>query len=418
MLKITPKKIKTNLVTIPGSKSYTHRFLIISALSNGVCVIANPLKSEDTFLTLSALKNLGINIAEDNNKIIINGTSGKIYAPSSPIYLKGSGTSIRLLTAVCCLGKGKFTLAGNKALSSRPINDLISALTQIEVLINCPDKQGFPPLEIIGNKNIAGGKVNIKAGKSSQYLSALLMIAPYTKKGLDITVTDEPVSKPYIDITIEAMKQAGVKIERDGYKKFVIKGEQTYKNGTYNIEPDASAAGYFWAAAAITKSSVTVKNLNKESKQGDINFPKILEQMGCKIKYTNNGITVTGANLTGIQADMSDMPDMVPTLAIVAAFAKGETIIKNVGHLKIKESDRLTAMETELNKIGIKAKAFEDKLIIKGGKPKGAAITTYDDHRIAMSFAIAGLKTDGIIITDEKCVDKSFPDFWKTFERL
>eukprot|EP00362_Geleiidae_sp_MMETSP1317_P000639 CAMPEP_0201285482 /NCGR_PEP_ID=MMETSP1317-20130820/109252_1 /ASSEMBLY_ACC=CAM_ASM_000770 /TAXON_ID=187299 /ORGANISM="Undescribed Undescribed, Strain Undescribed" /LENGTH=219 /DNA_ID=CAMNT_0047610539 /DNA_START=247 /DNA_END=906 /DNA_ORIENTATION=- len=219
-------------------------------------------------------------------------------------------------------------------------------------------------------------------------------------------------------MTLDVMKKAGVHVDRNGYEKFFVRGLQKFKAGHYEVEPDSSCAGYFWGAAAITGTAIKVKGIRKESCQGDVEFVELLGRMGCKVIYEHNGITVAGKELTAIEADMSDMPDMVPTLSVVAAFAKGVTVIKNVFHLKTKESDRLIAIVNELKKININASCTDSEITIVGGKPSGTEIKTYDDHRIAMSFAMAGLKTQGIIIKGEKCVKKSFPNFWNVFNKL
>ena len=243
-------------------------------------------------------------------------------------------------------------------------------------------------------------------------------MAPFSTKGIDVRVEKGPVSKPYIDMTLEVMHLLGVEVEREAYERFFVPGGQVYRSGTYEVEPDCSQAGYFWEAAAITGACIKVKGITKDSHQGDVHFTGLLEEMGCKVLHEKDGISVTGGSLSSIEADMADMPDMVPTLAVVSAFAKGTTIIKNVKHLKAKESDRLTSVANDLSKMGIEAKLSDTGLAIKGGRPHGAEISTYKDHRIAMSFAIAGLKVPGIFIKDEKCVGKSFPNFWNVFNVL
>jgi 3-phosphoshikimate 1-carboxyvinyltransferase len=265
---------------------------------------------------------------------------------------------------------------------------------------------------------IKGGEVPLNCGVSSQYLSALLLVGPYTYKGLDITVTQGPVSRPYIDMTVDVMMRLGVEVYREGYRKFKIPSKRIYRAGAYTVEPDCSQAGYFWAAAAVTGSEIKVKGITKHSRQGDLRFAALLESMGCRVVYETDGIAVTGGPLSAIEIDMGDMPDMVPTLAVVASFARGTTVIKNVAHLTAKESDRLAAVVRELSKMGIESKQSRTGLVIEGGIPHAAEIDTYADHRIAMSFAIAGLNTPGVSIADETCVEKSFPEFFAVLERL
>jgi 3-phosphoshikimate 1-carboxyvinyltransferase len=406
-------------VTVPGSKSFTHRILIASALSDGRCSIENALLSEDTMLTMEALRQMGIRIEEEpGNRLIVYGGGGILRPGTEPIYLGNSGTSIRLLTAVAALGEDTFTLLGNDRMAQRPIQPLIDALGQIGVQARSTSNNGCPPVEVNG-RDLSGTTVAIDCRTSSQYLTGLLLIAPCTTGGLEINVTQGPVSRPYVDMTVDVMSKFGIVIDRRGYDRFQVAGKQAYRAGAYTVEADASQAGYFWAAAAICAKTVTVKGLSRDSCQGDIGFSKVLASMGCTIKHEPDGITVTGGGrLRAVQIDMGDMPDMVPTLAVVAAFAEGTTVIRNVSHLKSKESDRLTSVVNELLKMGISARCSDDELTVSGGRPRGAAIKTYGDHRIAMSFAAAGLAAPGTIIRDERCVEKSFPDFWKVFEEL
>ena len=417
MIEIKPQKINNCEVTVPGSKSYTHRILIAAALSDSICNIYNGLKSEDTLLTLGALKQMGINIDVLDDRFVVHGAKGSFKPCADPVYLGNSGTSMRLLTAVASLGQGSYTLTGTKRMGERPIQDLLDGLIQIGVKARSTKNNGCPPVELIGGK-VTGGSVDLKCGVSSQFLSALLLIAPCTKKGIEINVTEGPVSKPYVDMTVDVMKELGVEVDRDGYDRFRVPGGQTYRAGSYIVEPDCSQAGYFWAAAAISGVKIKVKGTTKKSRQGDVRFTELLENMGCKILYEKDGISVSGRPLSAITVDMADMPDMVPTLAVVASFAKGTTVIKNVAHLKAKESDRLGSVVQELSKIGIQASCSHTGMMIKGGTPRVSEIDTYGDHRMAMSFALVGLKIPGIVIRDEKCVEKSFPDFWNVFQGL
>ncbi|MEW6674234.1 MAG: 3-phosphoshikimate 1-carboxyvinyltransferase [Thermodesulfobacteriota bacterium] len=417
MIEIIPYKIKDSIVTVPGSKSYTHRILIAAALSDGMCRIENGLRSDDTLLTLNALKQMGVDIEEHADCFRVQGNAGVFKERSEPIHLGNSGTSMRLLTALAALGRGTYRLTGTDRMQQRPIQDLIDGLIQIGVKVESVNADGCPPVDVAGGR-VPGGSVRLNCSKSSQFLSALLLMAPYTTAGLEIIVTEGPVSKPYIDMTAAVMERLGVAVERDGYRRFAVRGGQVYRAGTYGVEPDASQAGYFWAAAAITGASVKVKGIMKDSRQGDVRFTRLLKEMGCEIIEEADGIRVCGGPLSAVEIDMSDMPDLVPTLAVVAAFAKGTTVIRNVAHLKVKESDRLAAVVAELAKMGISAKATDNDLTITGGNPRGTTIETYNDHRIAMSFALAGLKIPGMIILNESCVEKSFPEFWQVLEQL
>jgi 3-phosphoshikimate 1-carboxyvinyltransferase len=419
MIEIKPHKIKSCCtVTVPGSKSYTHRILIAAALSSGECRVDNALICEDTLLTMDALRQMGIQIEDKPGKpIVVYGGSGVLMPKRDRIFLGNSGTSMRLLTAVAALGQDTVTLFGTDRMGQRPIRDLIDALEQIGVQIFSTNGNGCPPVEIKGGI-INGGAVAINCRVSSQFLSALLLIAPYTDRGLDITVTEGPVSRPYVDMTVDVMAEFGVAIKREGYHRFQVAGSQTYHAGPHAVEPDGSQAGYFWAAAAICQTEVKVKGVTKGSHQGDVRFAELLKSMGCTMTLQPDGITIRGGSLRAVEIDMGDMPDMVPTLAVVAAFAAGTTIIKNVSHLKSKESDRLVSVVNELARMGVDARCSQDKLIVTGGTPHGAEIETYGDHRIAMSFAVAGLVVDGTRIRGESCVEKSFPNFWEVFEGL
>lgn len=404
-------------VTVPGSKSYTHRTFIAAALSDGPCVVRHPLKSRDTLLTLAALKQLGADIEENTDNIRITGCNGRWAASPAPIYLENSGTSMRLLTAIAALGRGPYTLTGTERMAQRPISDLTDAMTQLGIGVRSIHGNGCPPVEVMGAP-VAGGPVTICCAVSSQFLSALLLMAPCTKNGLEIQVTHGPVSRPYVDMTLEILEQFGIETRRQGYTVFSVPGGQVFRHGTHTVAPDASQAGYFWAAAAVTGATVRVNGTHLDSRQGDVQLARVFEQMGCAVDETPQGIAVTGRPLSGITVDMADMPDMVPTLAVAAAFARGTTVIENVAHLRAKESDRLAAVTVELKRMGIDADCTENRLVITGGKPNGAEIQTYDDHRIAMSFAVAGLTVPGVTITDPGCVEKSFPNFWEVFEGL
>lgn len=417
MIEIVPRNINRSVIIVPGSKSYTHRIYIAAALSNGLCKINNWLDSEDTNHTLKALRQLGIKYEKKDDGLYISGTNGALEPYNGQIDVGNSGTSMRLLTALTGIGKGIYILTGTERMQQRPIQNLLDALNQVGISAVSVNNNGCPPVKVIAGE-VKGKLVHVNCGTSSQYLSALLLIAPLAKKETHIRVTEGPVSKPYIDMTLDVMTKFGVKVERDGYTDFFISGTQHYLCGNYDVEPDSSQASYFWAAAAITGSEVKVKGITKDSKQGDIKFVDVLQSMGCKIIHAPDGISVLGGRLSAINVDMVDMPDLVPTLAVVASFANGTTLIKSVAHLKAKESDRLSAVINELSKMGIVAASDGNDLTIAGGRAHGAEIDTYNDHRIAMSFAVAGLSISGIKIKNEMCVEKSFPQFWHVFNKL
>jgi len=414
--KIDPLERVQATLTLPGSKSYTHRALMAAALAAGESVLTNALAAEDTELTARALAQLGAGIDWQGTTVRVTGQKGRWLPVTLPIYLGNSGTSMRFLTALTALGEGEYLLTGTERLCRRPLGELLTALAEIGVRTVCEKEDGCPPVRVTGG--LTGGQTKLSGGTSSQYLSALLFIGPLAPKGLEIEVTGELVSRPYVDLTLEVLSDFGISFYREGYRYFQLPGGQGYLPQEYEIEADASSASYFWAAAALTGGRVTITNLNLSSSQGDAAFPKVLERLGCTIESTPAGLTVQGGLLRGVEVNMAAMPDLVPTLAVLAAFAQGDTVITGVAHLRHKESDRLAAVAAELTKLGIEARETEDGLVIRGGAPQGAVIHTYDDHRIAMSFAVAGLKAKGMSIADPNCVAKSFPDFWEFFARL
>lgn len=417
MKRIRTAPIKNTTVNVPGSKSYTHRILIASALSGGICRIDNPLRSEDTLLTADGLRRMGVDIEDHTDHMTVHGCSGLLKPAEKEIHLGNSGTSVRLLAGICAVGNGRYVVTGSPRMQQRPIQDLLDGLMQLGIHAKSIHDNGCPPIEIIGQK-VEGGIVNLDCHISSQYLSSILLMAPFSSRGIEVRVEKGPVSKPYIDMTIEVMRRLCAQVDREKYERFFVPGGQVYQSGSYEVEPDCSQAGYFWAAAAVTGASVTVKNVYSSTRQGDVRFAEVLGKMGCRVMEEKEGICVSGGPLSGITVDMADMPDMVPTLAVAAAFADGKTVIQNVAHLKAKESDRLQSVVNELNKMGIAAECGDDEMTITGGPAHGAEISTYDDHRMAMSFAVAGLKIPGINIENESCVSKSFPDFWEVFESL
>ncbi|MGD8952545.1 MAG: 3-phosphoshikimate 1-carboxyvinyltransferase, partial [Desulfobacterales bacterium] len=372
MIEIKPGHVEDTTVCVPGSKSYTHRMLIAAALSDGACEVRNPLNSEDTLITRRCLSEMGVSIEETPDHLQIQGTSGRLRSPENPVDLGNSGTSMRLMAAVAALGQGVCVLTGSPRMQKRPIQDLLVGLNQLGVGARSVNDDGCPPIEVTGG-GLKGGSVAIDCRISSQYLSALLMIAPFAKETVTIEVSGGLVSRPYVDMTIAVMEAFGITLHRNGYERFVVTGGQAYRAGKHAVEPDCSQAGYFWAAAAISGAGVTVAGTSKTSLQGDVRFTECLAAMGCRVLEDSDGIKVTGGPLTGVIVDMADMPDMVPTLAVVAAFARGTTVIENVAHLRAKESDRLGAVAAELTKMGIEADCVGSGLRIVGGNPQGAA---------------------------------------------
>jgi len=404
------------VLTLPGSKSFTHRALVAAALAHGESLLTNALRAEDTELTAQTLAKLGAGLDWQGDTIKVRGAGGRWRPVAEPIFLGNSGTSMRFFTALAALGQGSYVLTGTERLCQRPLGELLQALTQLGVQAISEKGDGCPPVMVEGG--LSGGLAQISGAISSQYVSALLFIGPLAPAGLGIEITGELVSRPYVDLTLEVLGDFGISYYREGYRFFHTPGGQVYQPQDYPIEADASSASYFWAAAAVTGGKVTIANLRSDSCQGDAAFPGVLRRMGCAVWSSEDGLTVQGGELYGITVDMSTMPDLVPTLAVVAAFAQGETVITGAAHLRHKESDRLLAVAAELNKMGIAVRETDDGLIIPGGVPQGAIIDTYQDHRIAMSLAVAGLRTPGVVINDPGCVAKSFPDFWHYFDRL
>jgi 3-phosphoshikimate 1-carboxyvinyltransferase len=420
------KEIKTasrlnGTVVVPGSKSITHRALIAAGLASGESVLRNYLDCEDTRYTIHALRELGVSISIEKANLRVKGTGGTFWPTfvRKEIYLGNSGTSLRLLLSVAAIGMGEFLITGAPRMLERPIGPLVTALNQLGVKASCVNHNNHPPVLLKAN-GIQGGKVRVAGDQSSQFVSSLLLAGPCATNGVEIEVVGEVVSAPYVDITLDVMEEFGIHVDRETCSSFKILSGQVYRPRDLSIQGDASSASYFWAAAAVTRGTVATLNIDPfTTRQGDIGFLEILEKMGCSIKREADGVSVRGGRLSGIDADMSSMPDMVPTLAAIALFSQGTTFIRNVHHLRLKESDRLHAIACEWNRLGGRVEEIEDGLIIHGGrKLSGTTVDPHDDHRLAMSLAVMGLKVPGVKIRNEGCVDKSFPQFWELWDTL
>lgn len=401
-------------VTLPGSKSYTNRALLIAALAEGISRLEKPLVSDDTKYMIRALKGFGIEVQEEPDAFIVSGKAGKLITPEEDIFVGNAGTAMRFLTTFAALAKGKVHLDGDERMRERPLADLLECLGQMGVKAIPVFHNGCPPLDI-ESQGVPGGKVTLLGNKSSQYLTSLLLSAPYFKNDTSILIEGDLTSKSYADITLDIMRTFGVSVENDSYQNFSVQAGQIYKSQTYKVEGDWSSASYFLAAAAVTGGNITLSGVNPDSVQGDAQFPAVLEKMGCKVKKTADSLQLTGSSLKGITVNMNSMPDAVQTLAVIALFAVGETVIEGIGNLRIKETNRIEALANELGKLGAEVETGEDFLIIKPGEYQGAEIETYNDHRMAMSFAVAGLKIPGVKIKNPKCVEKSFPDFFSHY---
>ncbi len=415
---INSRQITDQTVQVPGSKSISHRMMICAALSRGGSNIRNLLKSEDLTLTAQALSAMGACIKELAPGLVeVKGFDGRPIPHEPPIFLGNSGTSMRLLTGIAALGQSVYTLTGDERMCQRPMIELLDALNLIDVEAWSENPGGTPPVFIKGGAR-KGGHTRIDCSKSSQYLSSLLMMGALMENGLTILLPSPPVSVPYVDLTIDVMNQFNVKARRISTLEYQVDGNQIYAPREVAVEPDLSNAGYFWAAGAVSGSKIGVDNIPENSLQGDKKQIHILEQMGCSLFIQKNCMAVKGNQLSGVDVDMSDTPDAVPAIAVVAAFAKGKTRIRNIGHLRVKECDRIEAVSSQLIKMGIQVNQGDDWMEITGGTPVGAVIETFNDHRIAMAFSVAGLVVDGMEIENPSCVEKSFPGYWQLFESL
>jgi len=492
-LALTPINGPVNAeVRLPGSKSITNRALPLAAMADGTSVLRGALHSEDTHYMIDALRNLGVTITEDpqdRTTLIVQGRSGQFAAPTSlpdaslqtpvqspqdwglggrslpvqgggrspRLFIGNSGTTVRFLTAAACLiPEGTdVVLDGVARMRERPIRDLLGALIALGAQVESVDGHGCPPVRIHGG-GLEGGRCSLRGDVSSQFLTALLQVAPYARQDVEITIVGDLISKPYVDITQSVMRAFGADFENDGYKTLRVKAGQRYKAADYEIEADASNASYFMAAAAVTGGKVRLANLGTSSIQGDVRFADVLERMGCTVTR-GDSLTIQGpTQLRGIDVDMQSIPDTAQTLAVVAAFADGPSHIIGLGSLRVKETDRIAAVTTELTKMGVRVEEGRESwtihplsplaappLLGAGGRPTppllGAGgiplppnpggkkeiarlatsevvINTYQDHRMAMSFAVAGLRLPGIVIDDPGCVAKTFPDFWQRWK--
>ncbi|WP_319580463.1 3-phosphoshikimate 1-carboxyvinyltransferase [uncultured Methanospirillum sp.] len=412
-------------VRAPPSKSFTHRALIIAALAEGVSLIKGQLDADDTRITARALAALGVRIVWEHGLITVYGTGGMLQAPGSAIDIGDSGTSMRLLTAVCLLADGPVTMTGSARMQERPIGPLVDALNNAGASISYLQTQGCPPLIIDGT--LEGGDIQADGSISSQFISSLLIASPYAEKDATISLVGPVVSEPYIRITTGMMSLFGVTPDLIGHSplSWKIHAGMGYKPVSYTVEGDYSSSSYWFALAAVTRGSVTVEGLTQESDQGDRRLLDILKQMGCTITWNHDGETgdtmvMVSCNgpLSGVDVDMADCPDVVQTLAVVAAVAETPTRITGIHHLRAKESDRIAAIVKGLKELGIRCEADDDEIVISPGKLTGGIIHPERDHRTAMSFAILGTAIGNVTILDAGCVTKSYPDFWEEFRSV
>ncbi|MBI5945436.1 MAG: 3-phosphoshikimate 1-carboxyvinyltransferase [Chloroflexi bacterium] len=438
-MKINPISHPLNAtVRVPGSKSLTNRALLIASLADGTTRLTNALFSDDSRYFAKALQTLGFDIRLDeaSHEMTVTGLGGKIPAKKADLFIGNAGTAARFLSAFLTLGNGEYILDGEPRMRERPIGDLVEALSQLGCDIrpaddgrstadHCPSsivhRQICPPVKIIAS-GLRGGKTNIAGDISSQFLSALLMVAPYAQSPIEVELTTELNSKPYADMTIAIMRDFGIEIERDGYHRFTIHPNLYSLISNYPIESDASAASYFFAAPAICGGTVRVENISRNSVQGDIAFLDVLKQMGCEVEETNNSITVhrpQGSSIVGVDVDMRDIPDTAQTLAVIAPFADSPTRIRGIASARVKETDRVHATCVELDRLGVRVEEHDDGMTIYPAEEmRSASIQTYNDHRMAMAFSLIGLRFDGVTIENPSCVSKTFPNFFEVLAQL
>ena len=402
-------------VTLPGSKSYTNRALPIAALARGHSLLLGALDADDTRYMVAALRQLGIPITAnwDASEIGVEGCDGHIPRAGAELFLGNSGTSMRFLTALAALGVGRYRLDGTPRMRQRPLGPLLDALRTLGVDARAEHGDECPPIVVSSSGSISGACVALRGDVSSQYVSALALALPYATPGLAIDIEGELVSKPYLDMTASTMQAFGVELRNNGYRRFSVPPGQRYQGCQYAIEPDASAASYFFALAAVTAGNVTVERLPPSSAQGDLRFVDVLEQMGCRVIRGRDDVTVTGpTTLRGIDVDMNAISDTVQTLTAIAPFASSAVTIRNVAHIRHKETDRLAACATELRRLGVPVDERDDGLTIQPATPRAGIVRTYDDHRMAMSFAVLAARATGVKIADPGCVAKTVPGFW------
>mgnify|MGYP003666157368 CR=1 FL=1 len=405
----------------PGSKSITNRALICAALAEGPSCLRGVLDSEDTEVMIGAWQQLGLKLRHDRSAatVEIDGCGGVLPISAADLYVANSGTTIRFLTAALAACHGEFKLSGVPRMHERPIADLLDALRQLGANVESVnlDNPGCPPVHLQA-QGLAGGSATVAGNISSQFLSGLMMAAPLARQDVNLLVEGALVSVPYVEMTAEVMRAFGASIRGPVSGPFSIDVNHRYVGTDYSIEPDASAASYFWGAAAITGGRARVEGLSQSSLQGDVRFCEVLEQMGCHVKYERDAIEVTAAGpLRGVSVNMADISDTVQTLAAVALFAEGATSVRGVAHNRVKETDRISDLARELEKLGAEVEEFHDGLrMIPPTKLKPAQIETYRDHRMAMSMALVGLQCSGIEILDPDCTAKTYPEFWRDLE--
>ncbi|HKA16639.1 MAG TPA: 3-phosphoshikimate 1-carboxyvinyltransferase [Myxococcota bacterium] len=419
-LRVEPRGPLDASVRVPGSKSVTNRALVAAALAEGTSELSGALASDDTEVMVASLTALGCRLDVGSDPWRVVGRAGRLGAPAAPLFAGNSGTTARFLTAAACLADGPVVIDGTARMRERPIDDLTRALAQLGGRCEILGARGCPPVRVAGG-GLPGGDATIDARRSSQYVSALLLAAPYAQRDVALRFAGgELVSRPYVDLTLDVMHAFGALADWDGGSALYVRAGAHYWGKRYAIEADASSAAYPLCAAAIAGGRVRVLGLDPRTRQPDVSILDLLERMGCRAVRGEDWAEVQGpaGRLAGIDVDMNALPDAVLALAVVALFAAGPTRIRNVANLRIKETDRLAALETELRKLGARATASADSLTIEPGPLRPAVIDTYDDHRMAMAFALAGLRVPGVAIRDPRCVSKTWPDYFAMLAQL
>lgn len=419
-MQITPISHPLNAtVRVPGSKSLTNRALLVAALAKGTTRLRNALFSDDSCHFARALQTLGFDVQLDeaSQEMTVTGLGGHIPAEQAELFVGNAGTAARFLTAFLTLGNGEYLLKGDARMRERPIGDLVEALRQLGATLETTGNS--PPVRIIAS-GLPGGEATIAGNISSQFLSALLMVAPYAKTPVEIELITGLNSKPYVDMTIAIMQDFGVLVAHQGYERFTIEPSFFSALSSYSIEPDVSAASYFFAAPVICGGNVRVENISRSSIQGDIAFLDVLQRMGCLIIGGEHNMEVRGTKeLSGVNVDMRDIPDMAQTLAAIAPFASSPTRIRGVASARLKETDRIHATCTELRRLGVRVQEHEDGMTIYPCKDiQPATVRTYNDHRMAMAFSLIGLRVPGIVIENPACVSKTFPNYFEVLDTL
>ena len=423
-LAIEPRGPLDATVPVPGSKSITNRALVAAALAKGESQLRGALASDDTEVMRNALTALGVHIDDASDPWGVTGTGGHLRCPEAPLYVRNSGTTARFLTAAATLAPGPVVIDGNHRMRERPIADLANALAALGAEVEIQGNNDCPPVRVRGG-GLTGGRAEIDAHQSSQYVSAVLLAAPYADWDVTLYLVDDVlVSRPYADLTLQVMRAFGAEarwLDAPGRRGLFVRAGRPYEPRDYTVEPDASAATYPFCAAAIAGGVVRIENIPEASVQADFALLDLLERMGCKVQRQGTTVSLTGPS-RGLRSlgevNMNDLPDAALAYSVVALFASGPTTITNVGNLRIKETDRLTALETELRRLGARAEAGPDFLAIRPGPLRGAEIETYDDHRMAMAFSLAGLRVPGVVIREPGCVSKTWPNYFDVFRSL